>query len=154
MSIKKRDEFIKNLKHNEGVVLEVYLDHLQLPTVGCGHLILESDPEHGKPLGTPITEERCNELLHRDLKKVEQDIYILFPNFSKFHWRIQHLLCDMIFNLGRTRLSKFKNMIAAVERDDIPGAIREIKNSRYYKQVTNRADRNIASIENLSSIYE
>ena len=59
MDIKKfRDE----LKRDEGVKNEVYLDHLSLPTCGVGHLIKETDPEYGLDVGTIISEERVNEL--------------------------------------------------------------------------------------------
>ena len=67
-------EFRQRLKaeitSDEGQVLEVYLDHLGYPTVGVGHLILESDEEHGAGVGTPITQTRCDELLFQDLNIV------------------------------------------------------------------------------------
>ena len=56
----------EDLETDEGVVYEVYLDHLGLPTVGIGHLILESDPEYGAEVGTPVTEERVTELFQQD----------------------------------------------------------------------------------------
>ena len=48
------DELREELKIDEGVKYEIYLDHLQLPTLGIGHLIRETDPEHGLPVGTAI----------------------------------------------------------------------------------------------------
>ena len=54
---------------DEGEKLEVYLDHLNLPTVGIGHLIKEDDPEYGCAVGTPITQERCNELFEQDINR-------------------------------------------------------------------------------------
>ena len=54
-----REEIIAD----EGKVLKVYLDHLGYPTVGVGHLILESDEEYGLGEGTPITQTRSDELL-------------------------------------------------------------------------------------------
>ena len=66
-------EFMVRLKDevsaDEGVVLEVYLDHLGYPTVGVGHLILESDPEHGQGVGFKITQTRCDELFYQDTTK-------------------------------------------------------------------------------------
>ena len=58
-----RDE----LKIDEGVKYEIYLDHLGLPTVGIGHLIKETDPEFGLEVGTKIDEERVNELFDEDI---------------------------------------------------------------------------------------
>ena len=44
----------QELTVDEGVKYEVYLDHLGLPTCGIGHLIIDSDPEHGLDVGTEI----------------------------------------------------------------------------------------------------
>ena len=37
----------EDLEDDEGVVYEIYLDHLGLPTFGIGHLVREEDPEYG-----------------------------------------------------------------------------------------------------------
>ena len=58
------------IKEEGGIILKPYKDHLGYPTVGVGHLILESDEEFGQPIGTKITETRCDELLFRDLNIV------------------------------------------------------------------------------------
>ena len=55
-------EMTEEIKTDEGVVNEVYLDHLGLPTVGVGHLIREDDPEYGLDVGTQVGEERVAEL--------------------------------------------------------------------------------------------
>ena len=44
----------KQLEIEEGVVHEIYLDHLGYPTFGIGHLITDNDPEYGLDEGTPI----------------------------------------------------------------------------------------------------
>ena len=46
---------------DEGVKYEIYLDHLGLPTFGIGHLVIDSDPESGQPVGTSVSEEGVNE---------------------------------------------------------------------------------------------
>ena len=38
------------IEADECLKLEVYLDHLNLPTMGIGHLIKKDDPEHGQPI--------------------------------------------------------------------------------------------------------
>ena len=48
------------IEADEGLKLEVYLDHLNLPTMGIGHLIKKDDPEHGQPVGTKISYDRCS----------------------------------------------------------------------------------------------
>ena len=47
------EQFRDELKRDEGVKNEVYLDHLGLPTCGIGHLITEWDNEYGQEVGTP-----------------------------------------------------------------------------------------------------
>jgi lysozyme len=53
----------------------------------------------------------------------------------------------MCFQLGRPRLSKFKNMIAAVEDLDWARMADEMENSRWFKQTTNRAQRLITRVD-------
>jgi len=47
----------EQLKIDEGVVYEIYLDHLGYKTFGVGHLVLESDPEHEYEVGEPVSVE-------------------------------------------------------------------------------------------------
>ena len=63
------DRLRKQLEIDEGCKYVIYLDHLNLPTHGIGHLILQSDPEHGQPVGTPVSEDRVIECFEKDLKR-------------------------------------------------------------------------------------
>ena len=51
----------------------------------------------------------------------------------------QHVLVNMCFNLGLTRLKKFEKMFAAIERRDWNAAAAEMLDSRWAKQVGSRA---------------
>ena len=53
-----KEAVYEQLKIDEGVVFEIYLDHLGYKTFGVGHLVLESDPEHGYGVGEPVSVER------------------------------------------------------------------------------------------------
>ena len=55
----------------------------------------------------------------------------------------------MMFNMGRTRLSKFKMMITAAEAGAWYQAATEGRDSRWHKQVTNRAERLMSRLENI-----
>ena len=57
-----REELLEQLKIDEGVKYEVYLDHLGLATCGIGHLILETDEEYKLEVGDEVSEERVIEL--------------------------------------------------------------------------------------------
>ncbi len=131
----------EDLETDEGVVYEVYLDHLGLPTVGIGHLILESDPEYGAEVGTPVTEERVTELFQQDCEIVLADCQILYPDFDDLPEEAQLIIANMMFNMGRPRLSKFKGMKRGVDNRDWNDAADEMVDSGCYRQVTTRAER-------------
>jgi len=135
------DQLREELKIDEGVKYEIYLDHLHLCTFGIGHLVLSSDPEHGQPVGTPVSEERVNECFESDVQQVLSDCETLYPDFDSLPEEAQLIIANMMFNMGRPRLSKFKNMKAAVDARDWHRASVEMADSRWYQQVTNRADR-------------
>ena len=143
------DQLREQLTIDEGKVLEIYHDHLGLPTVGIGHLILDSDEESGKPLGTEITEERCVELFESDLESVLDDCKILHDGWDGYPQEVKQVVANMMFNMGRTRLSKFKNHNAALVSGDWKEAAVEGRDSRWYKQVTNRAERLMSRLENV-----
>ena len=134
---------------DEGMVKHIYLDHLGYPTFGVGHLILESDPESGKPTKTEVSEERIRECLEKDLDTVLKDCKILYPDFDDLPDEVQQILVNMMFNMGRTRLSKFKKMHAAILKEDWKEAAIEGRDSRWHKQVTNRAERLMVRLENV-----
>ena len=135
------DKLREELKVDEGVKYEIYLDHLGLPTFGIGHLILESDPEHGQPVGTPISEDRVNECFASDTNTMLKECNVLFPDFETLPEEVQLIIANMMFNMGRPRLSKFKNFIKNINLANWQGAADEMIDSRWYKQVTSRADR-------------
>ena len=54
-----KDALREELAEDEGCKYLIYLDHLQLPTFGIGHLIKEHDPEYGLPVGTRCRKTEC-----------------------------------------------------------------------------------------------
>jgi lysozyme len=135
------DKLREELKIDEGCKYEIYLDHLGLPTFGIGHLVLNSDMEYGQEVGTPVSEDRVNECFAKDVETVLSESLQLYPNFEVLPEEAQLIIANMMFNMGRPRLSKFKGMKAAVDAGDYHRAAVEMVDSRWYQQVTNRADR-------------
>ena len=127
-----REAVFEQMKIDEGVVYEVYHDHLGLPTFGVGHLVLESDAESGQPVGTPVDEDRVNDC---------------FEDFDDMPGEVQEVLVNMMFNMGRTRLSGFKNFKKALDEGDWSQAAVEGRDSKWYRQVTNRAERLMERLE-------
>ena len=145
------DELRQEIQNDEGRVNSVYLDHLNLPTVGIGHLIKESDPEYGLPVGTVVDDERVNELFDQDIKVTLSECEQLYGNFNDLPEEVQKILANMMFNLGRPRLSKFRKLCKAVADKDWQECAVQMEDSRWHKQVTNRANRLISRMKAVDS---
>ena len=141
------DRLREELKIDEGCKYEVYLDHLGLPTFGIGHLITEKDPEHQMGIGTPIDEIRVNEAFEQDVHVTIGECRKLFDDWDNLPETVRLITANMMFNMGRPRLSKFKKMIQAIQDSDWLEAGNQMQDSRWYKQVTNRADRLISRMK-------
>lgn len=147
-----RESVYDQLKIDEGVVYEIYLDHLGYKTFGVGHLVRESDPEHGYAVGEPVSVERTRECFESDLDLAISECVALYgPDiWEGFPGEVQEILVNMMFNMGRTRLSKFRKMNAALEVGDWTEAAIEGRDSLWYNQVTNRAERLMSRMENVA----
>jgi lysozyme len=143
-----RESVFEQLKIDEGVVNEIYKDHLGYPTFGVGHLVLESDPEHGQDVGTPVSEERTKECFEKDLDTAISECVALYGDgFTDWPGEVQEVLVNMMFNMGRTRLAGFKNFRKALEAGDWKQAGVEGRDSKWYDQVTSRAERLMVRLE-------
>jgi len=143
------DQLREQLIIDEGQVNEIYKDHLGYPTFGIGHLVLESDPEYGQDVGTPISEERTIECFEQDVQSVLSDCKKLHDGWDGYPQEVKQVIANMMFNMGLTRLSKFRKHNAALQCGDWPEAAVEGRDSRWYKQVTNRAERLMVRLEDL-----
>ena len=143
------EQLREEIEIDEGVKYEVYLDHLGLPTCGIGHLIVEGDEEHGAMTGTKVSEERVAELFEQDVQVTLNECEKLYESFSELPEEVQHILANMMFNMRRPRLSGFKKFNAAIADGDWEGAAEEMIDSRWYRQVTNRADRLVTRMRNV-----
>ena len=146
MDIEKLRE---EIKYDEGSVNEIYLDHLGLATFGIGHLVTEWDEEYGWEVGTPVSEDRCNEVFDSDIQIVLADCEQLYSDFNELPEEVQRIIANMMFNMGRPRLSKFKGMKAGVDARDWNKAADEMVDSSWYRQVTNRAERLVERMRNV-----
>ena len=144
------EQLREQLEIDEGVKYEVYNDHLGYATFGVGHLVLESDPEYGDPIGAPVSESRVIEAFEQDCENVLRDCHILYEDFDDLPEEAQQVIANMMFNMGRPRLSKFKGMKRGVDSRDWNAAADEMVDSAWYRQVTNRANRLVERIRALS----
>ena len=144
------DKLREQLKIDEGCVYEIYNDHLGYATFGIGHLVTESDPEQGQSLGTPVSSDRVAEAFESDIQSVLRDCNVLYSDFHNLPEEAQQVIANMMFNLGRPRLSKFAGMKRGVDSKDWDAAADEMVDSRWYRQVGPRAERLVDRMRNVS----
>ena len=145
------EQLREQLKIDEGCVYEIYNDHLGYPTFGIGHLVRESDPENGSPIGTKVSEDRVADAFDDDIGIVLSDCNKLYPDFEDLPEEAQQIIANMMFNLGRPRLSKFVGMKRGVDAKDWDSAADEMVDSRWYRQVGARADRLVNRMREIES---
>ena len=144
------EQLRKQLEVDEGCVYEIYNDHLGYPTFGIGHLVKKFDDEYGQSLGTSVSSERVAEAFESDIQSVLRDCNILYSDFHNLPEEAQQVIANMMFNLGRPRLSKFAGMKRGVDARDWNQAADEMVDSTWYRQVTNRADRLVERVRALA----
>jgi len=126
------ESLAKRLIKHEGMKLYPYLCPAGKLTIGVGRNIEDigiSEEEAMIMLENDI--ERCHDELIRDVPCAY--ILSLYDNIR------MEVLTEMCFNLGITRLKKFKKMIKAIETGDYIGAAKEIRHSQWAAQVGLRA---------------
>jgi len=142
----------QQLIEDEGCEYEIYLDHLGYKTCGIGHLCRATDPENNLEVGDPVSVERVNELFAEDIEKVLDDCTILYDNFYELPEEAQLIIANMMFNLGRPRLSAFKKMKEAVDDHNWIEAAIQMEDSKWAKQVPNRANRLCERMRNIGFV--
>ena len=135
------DQLREELEVDEGCVYQIYNDHLGYPTFGIGHLVTGHDKEHGWSVGTDVDEDRVREVFEQDVQTVLSDCEKLYDDFYDLAEEAQLIIANMMFNMGLTRLSKFKGMKRGVDSRNWQAAADEMVDSKWYLQVPNRADR-------------
>jgi lysozyme len=143
------EQLKETLKVDEGVVYKIYKDHLGYPTFGIGHLVIKEDNEFGKDVGTEVSEDRVNECFESDVQSVIDDCKKLHDGWDGYPQEAKQIIANMMFNMGLTRLSKFKNHNAALQSGDWKEAAKEGRDSKWHKQVTNRAERLMKRLEEI-----
>ena len=155
----------EQLEIDEGVKYDIYNDHLGYPTFGIGHLVTKSDPECGQEVGTAVSRERVAEAFksdvtgviedrqafESDVQSVIEDCNKLYNDFDELPEEVQQIIANMMFNLGRTRLTKFRGMKRGVDAMDWNAAADEMVDSAWYRQVTNRADRLVQRMRSVAT---
>ena len=78
-------------------------------------------------------------MLTNDIQEAGEGAISIFPDLYKYTTNRQNALIDMCFNLGKSRLLRFKKMIAAVKEGDWKEAAAQARDSAWHTQVGLRA---------------
>ena len=130
------DRLLQSVKKHEGYRNKVYLDTLGKRTVGVGHLCVEDFWEDNKE----YDEEFLMNILKDDLKNAIEGAERLLKNCLILDSLAKEIIIEMVFQLGETGVSKFKNMLKALkDGPDYQTAAIEMLDSKWAKQTPNRA---------------
>jgi len=116
---------------NEGYRKDLYYDTEGIPTIGIGFNLLEG-----------FTLEESTAVLKLRMRTCIDELCSNVPAYLTVCQARKIVLLDMTYNLGITRLLKFKKMLAALEAGDYQLAAKEMLDSTYARQVKGRARRN------------
>ncbi len=129
--MKKIDEVLaKDLKQDEGIRLKPYHCKAGKLTIGIGRNLDDKG----------ITMKEAEYLMGGDIAECIVDLKKIFA-WDSLSFDCKRVLVNMRFNLGPVRFRGFKKMIEAVQDNRLEAAAFEMLDSRWAKQVGNRAKR-------------
>jgi lysozyme len=140
----------KMIVYDEGRKLKVYKCTKGFRTVGIG-CNLDANPHlnilhRTLKIGDDITPEECNLLFDYDYSNVINSIKQKIYYFGNLPERYQTVLVNMVYQMGINGLLRFKGMLKAMQIGDDLRVITEMKDSLWYTQTKNRANRLISII--------
>ena len=138
------------LEQDEGIEHAIYLDHLDKPTTGIGHLITGTDAEFGEPVGTNVSADRVTELFNEDVKTCIGDCHRLLDGFDGMPVSAQITAASLAFQLGVNRYGQFKRHLSAMDAGDWMEAAAQLRDSKLYRQTPERTERHAKRLEALA----
>src|SRR6266566_3805866 len=119
----------KLIERHEGRRHGVYKDTLGNLTIGVGWNLEDADSEticehFGLNLSDlrsgldTLTDSQISQVFDYQVTATISAAMSVFPNFQMMPDTVQAVVCDMIFNLGETRFSKFVSTIAVLKKGD------------------------------------
>lgn len=116
---------------DEGLQLKPYKDTVGKLTIGVGRNL----DDRG------LSKAEAMFLLENDIKDAVGGAYGLVINFDSLSDNRKIVLVSMVFQMGKTGVSKFRNMLRAINIEDFDMAAREMLDSLWARQTPNRAER-------------
>ena len=129
-----RVDLIEHLKDREGVRYVSYLDSLDKPTGGVGHLLTKEE-QALYPVGTPIPENVVNQWLEQDVKTAKaaaKNQLAELPN--KPTQQFENALIGVNFQLGTSWYKEHKKTWKYLKEGKYTEASKEVFDSTWHKQ--------------------
>lgn len=123
----------EEIELDEGRRKKAYKDSLGYWTIGVGHRIEGPEPDW--------TDEKIDEVFEEDFQKAITQAKEAVPFFDALEGPRKGVLVNMAFNMGGQTLASFHGTLAALDSGDWTAAALHIMNSKYARQVGNRAKR-------------
>lgn len=97
-----------------------------------------------------LSETQINTLLEEDVNKATEDARkYIGKDFDDIPAQAKEVVINMSYNLGLTRLSKFKKLRLALLKKDYASAADEMKDSRWHHQVGRRSRELVKTMRSL-----
>lgn len=125
------DALLADLIRDEGLKLMPYTDTVGKMTIGVGRNLTDRGISHDEAML----------MAQNDIADSVSELDRAVPWWKTLSPIRQCALANMQFNMGWSRLSKFKLMLAALEVGDFESAANEALNSDWAKQTGDRAIR-------------
>lgn len=126
-----RTAMVRQLRLHEGERLKPYRDTVGKLTIGVGRNLEDRG----------ITLEESAMLLANDIAAEERELLRALPWVAKLDEVRQRVLLDMAFNMGLAGLLGFKRTLATIQAGDYQAAATMMLDSKWAKQVGQRAER-------------
>ena len=126
-----REKVIEDLTRSDGLRLKPYRDSAGKLTIGVGRNLDDNG----------ISEAEARLLLARGVDGAWRDLDDHCPWWGRMPEPARAALLNQCFDLGWSRLSKRKRMLAALERGDYHDAADEVEDSKWFREVGDRARR-------------
>jgi lysozyme len=126
-----KEQLIQDLISDEGLRTEPYIDTVGKMTIGVGRNLDDNG----------ISPAEAMFMLTNDIEMVETELDARLDWWRGLPDDAQRALCNMTFNIGWPRLSKFEKMLAALKDRDFEEAAAQALASKWATQVGQRAIR-------------
>ena len=123
------NKLIEQLKVHEGVKLKLYTCSAGKLTIGVGRNLED----------VGISEDEANMLLRHDIQEATEQLLHAFPWMNELNDARISAMINFTFNVGIGTVKKFENTLSYMQSGEWDKAADEMMDSRWARQVGNRA---------------